>query len=139
MASFFGFFPVEDPKVAGIVVLKQPEPVHYGGHTAGPAFRNMAERYANANVEKFNPKSQILAGEDGINMIEIPDFVGQDIALARRLAHKDGINLVGLFSRILHSLDNTFQRCFDHWTNHFFVLCAGQFHIQVKNFTFDVC
>ncbi len=94
MASFFGFFPAEDPKVAGIVVLKQPEPVHYGGHTAGPAFRNMAEKYAIANSEKFNPRSRLLAGEDGVSMMEIPDFVGQDIILAQKIAQKDGINLV---------------------------------------------
>ena len=93
MASFFGFFPAEDPKVAGIVVLKEPEPVHYGGHTAGPAFRNMAERYAIANSEKFDPRSRLLAGEDGARMIEIPDFIGQDIGLAKKVAMKEGINL----------------------------------------------
>jgi stage V sporulation protein D (sporulation-specific penicillin-binding protein) len=93
MASFFGFFPAEDPKVAGIVVLKRPEPVHYGGHTAGPAFRNMAERYAIANSERFNPKSRLLAGEDVASMTEIYDFVGRDIVLARKIAEKEGINL----------------------------------------------
>ncbi len=93
MASFFGFFPVENPKVAGVVVLKQPEPVHYGGHTAAPAFKNMAERYAIAHAERFAPQSQLLAGDDGARMIEIPDFVGQDIELAKKVAHKEGVNI----------------------------------------------
>jgi len=94
MASFLGFFPAENPKVAGIVVLDQPEPIHYGGHTSGPAFKNMAERYAIANSELLNPKSRLLAGEDGKKMIEIPDFIGKDIMLALRIAGKKGINLV---------------------------------------------
>ena len=64
-----------------------------GGHTAGPAFRNMAERYAIANSEKFDPRSRLLAGEDGARMIEIPDFIGQDIGLAKKVAMKEGINL----------------------------------------------
>jgi len=93
MASFFGFFPAENPRVAGVVVLKQPEPIHYGGHTAGPAFKNMAELYAIANAERFAPKSQLMAGDDEARMIEIPDFIGQDINLAKKVASKEGINL----------------------------------------------
>ncbi|MCP4580391.1 MAG: penicillin-binding protein, partial [candidate division Zixibacteria bacterium] len=41
-ASFVGYFPADKPRIAGVVILHQPEPVHYGGHTAGPAFKRMA-------------------------------------------------------------------------------------------------
>ncbi len=46
MASFAGFFPADSPLVAGIVVLDEPEPIHYGGYTSGPAFKNIAEKFA---------------------------------------------------------------------------------------------
>ncbi|UCD93630.1 MAG: PASTA domain-containing protein [Candidatus Zixiibacteriota bacterium] len=94
VASFLGFFPVEDPRIAGIVVLHQPEPVHYGGHTAGPAFRNMAERYSIANSDLMRPDTRLIAGDHGLKMKEVPDFVGRDVSLAARIAEKKGMHLV---------------------------------------------
>jgi cell division protein FtsI (penicillin-binding protein 3) len=44
MASFGGFYPRENPRVAGIVVLDDPQPVHYGGYTTGPVFAEIARR-----------------------------------------------------------------------------------------------
>lgn len=38
IASFVGFGPVEDPQVAALVVLYQPQGVYYGGETAAPVF-----------------------------------------------------------------------------------------------------
>lgn len=46
MASFAGYFPADSPLVAGIVILDEPEPIHYGGLTAGPAFENIAVKFA---------------------------------------------------------------------------------------------
>lgn len=94
VASFLGFFPAEDPRIAGIVVLHQPEPIHYGGHTAGPAFKNIAERYSIANAEYLSPDSRLLAGNDDLEMKEIPDFIGRDASLALRIAEKKGMSLV---------------------------------------------
>ncbi len=45
MASFAGFVPAEDPKLATIVVLDEPRPVFYGGLTAAPVFADIT-RYA---------------------------------------------------------------------------------------------
>jgi cell division protein FtsI/penicillin-binding protein 2 len=92
-ASFLGFFPAEKPRVAGIVVLHQPEPIHYGGYTAGPAFRKMAERYAIANSEFLRPESRLCAESDRSNMKEIPDLVGRDISLAYKIAEEERISL----------------------------------------------
>jgi len=94
VASFLGYFPAEDPKVAGIVVLHQPKPIHYGGHTSGPAFKNIAERYTIANSESLRPDTR-LASDGGDNeLLEIPDFIGRDVSLAIRMAEKKGLNLV---------------------------------------------
>ncbi len=43
VASFVGFAPSEDPKIAIIVVLDEPKASIYGGTAAAPAFKNLAE------------------------------------------------------------------------------------------------
>lgn len=44
MASFGGFFPREEPRIAGIVIIDEPQRVNYGGYTAAPAFAETARR-----------------------------------------------------------------------------------------------
>ncbi len=44
IASFMGFAPVGDPKIAGIVVIKEPTGVYWGGEIAAPVFRNILSR-----------------------------------------------------------------------------------------------
>ncbi|MDD4735196.1 MAG: penicillin-binding protein 2 [Kiritimatiellae bacterium] len=38
IASFVGFFPVENPEVAMIVVVDEPQPLHTGGQVSAPVF-----------------------------------------------------------------------------------------------------
>lgn len=38
MASFVGFFPVEDPQISMIVVVDNPQPLHSGGAVSAPVF-----------------------------------------------------------------------------------------------------
>jgi len=42
-ATFFGFAPVEDPRLAIMVVLNEPRPSHYGGTVAAPVFKEVME------------------------------------------------------------------------------------------------
>ena len=44
-ASFVGFFPTDNPMVVGIVIFDSPKTSRYGGETAAPTFKNIAERY----------------------------------------------------------------------------------------------
>lgn len=44
-ASFVGFFPAEFPQVVGIVLFDEPKSSRYGGETAAPVFKRIAERY----------------------------------------------------------------------------------------------
>lgn len=92
-ASFIGYFPAEKPRIAGIVVLCEPEPVHYGGYTAGPAFKKMAERYTIANCDMLKPSTQLKAEDDEGEMIEVTDFVGRDYEFAKTMAQRDGLTL----------------------------------------------
>jgi len=44
-ASFVGYFPADNPMIVGIVLFDEPKNSRYGGETAAPVFRNIAERY----------------------------------------------------------------------------------------------
>ena len=44
-ASFVGFFPADDPKVAMLVIVGEPETSIYGGAVAAPIFQNIARRW----------------------------------------------------------------------------------------------
>jgi cell division protein FtsI (penicillin-binding protein 3) len=44
-ASFVGFFPADNPMAVGIILLDEPKNSRYGGETAAPVLRNIAERY----------------------------------------------------------------------------------------------
>ena len=48
IASFIGFFPADNPEVCIAIVLDEPsQNGYYGGLTAGPTFKQVAERVAN--------------------------------------------------------------------------------------------
>jgi len=95
MASFCGFFPADKPIVVGIVVLKNPKPITYGGHTSGRAFRQIAERYAISNPDLFAVADRICAKrEETLDItIETPDFIGRDIVQTRLIAERKGVNV----------------------------------------------
>lgn len=44
VASFVGFAPLEHPRLLALVVINEPSGIPYGGHVAGPAFREIMER-----------------------------------------------------------------------------------------------
>lgn len=44
VASFMGFVPSEDPKVAILVVVDEPKGIKYGGVVAAPVFKKIAQR-----------------------------------------------------------------------------------------------
>jgi len=44
IASFMGFAPVDAPKIAGIVVIKEPTGAYYGGEVAAPVFGRILSR-----------------------------------------------------------------------------------------------
>ncbi len=46
ISSFVGFFPADEPELCISVVLDEPKGTHYGGLTAAPIFKQIAERSA---------------------------------------------------------------------------------------------
>ncbi len=95
MASFVGFFPYEKPLIAGAVVLENPKPVYYGGWTAAPAFRNIAERYTVINPDLFADQNRLVTQQSDrlANTVEVPNLVGRDIGLAMAMANEKKLEL----------------------------------------------
>ncbi len=48
MASFVGYYPADNPQIVGLVILDEPEPVHYGGMTSAPVLLNTVRRAASS-------------------------------------------------------------------------------------------
>lgn len=94
-SSFAGFFPAENPQIAGIVLIVEPQPVHYGGYTAGPVFARIAERYALANPDLLAESHLMIEQESDrfAGTIEVPDFVGLSIGQAKTVAEEAGLTL----------------------------------------------
>src|SRR5690606_1788589 len=46
-SSFIGFFPADNPELCISIVMDEPKDGYYGGQTAAPFFKNIAERAAN--------------------------------------------------------------------------------------------
>ncbi|MFH1373511.1 MAG: penicillin-binding transpeptidase domain-containing protein [bacterium] len=95
IASFAGFFPFEKPRIAGIVILHEPEPIHYGGWTAGPVFRRIAERHLVLRPDLFNIDAMQLARNprSDAGAVRVPDLVGRELTLATGMADRCGLKL----------------------------------------------
>ncbi|MEX0602702.1 MAG: penicillin-binding transpeptidase domain-containing protein, partial [Bacteroidota bacterium] len=62
-SSFAGFFPVEDPQVALLVMMDNPRAKgYYGGVTSGPVFRTIAERILQTSARFSRPSVIHTAG-----------------------------------------------------------------------------
>ncbi len=116
--SFIGFFPVDDPKIAIIVILDEPKRDKWGGLAAAPVFRSIGERIltclktgitenmeAQRKIEDLKPhlKWKLVSAEPaqastGLNNSEpaqgvMPDFRGLTIRDTIRLGQKMGIDI----------------------------------------------
>ncbi len=63
VSSFVGFVPVEEPKIAMIVVIHEPKGESYGGRVAGPVFRKIASEslsYMNVPREDYRERGLLL-------------------------------------------------------------------------------
>ncbi len=95
IGSFAGFFPADEPKIAAVVVLIAPKPVRYGGHTAGPVMRRVAERYMVLNPDLFDIEDRQLAEKHRAqeNTMVAPLLTGMTAAEAKAEAEKLGVRL----------------------------------------------
>ena len=61
-ASFVGFWPADNPRLLGAVVLDEPEPIHYGGYTAAPMLLNIFRRGSCTEEQPITRRPQLIAG-----------------------------------------------------------------------------
>ncbi len=73
-ATFVGFFPVEHPQVAMLVLLDEPRRKYYGGDAAAPIFRRIAERWVGITPELYHPSEREEGGLPHYR--EVPDVKG---------------------------------------------------------------
>ncbi|MFB6279545.1 MAG: penicillin-binding transpeptidase domain-containing protein [Salinibacter sp.] len=66
-ASFVGFFPADDPKVALLIVLGDPDNGYHGGDVAAPVFRRVARRWAGtfpSVVERMTQRTESVSQDN---------------------------------------------------------------------------
>jgi cell division protein FtsI (penicillin-binding protein 3) len=123
LSSFIGVAPIEEPRIAVVVMIDEPRGQHYyGGTVAGPAFARIVEeslRYlgipasapapaadgaGEPDPEPADPPDPIIeadevpaphpGGDDGAaGHIDIPDFRGLGVAPALDLARERGVSI----------------------------------------------
>ncbi len=91
IASFIGFAPADDPKVACLVILDQPEigMPYYGGTIAAPVVKNILEetlRYLDVEPKYSEEEKKYVE-------IEVPDISGKTADEAYRLLGEAGFSM----------------------------------------------
>src|SRR3990170_617342 len=102
IASFTGFVPAENPRLAILVTVDEPRGEYYGGIVAGPVFREIAqESLAYLGVFKENsngpraeeppPANEELklleaSAKEEIRPMAVPDFTGKSVRMVIREA-----------------------------------------------------
>lgn len=106
IASFAGFGPLEDPQIAVLVIIDDPNGLFYGGMIAAPVFKHVAEEIMHylgipptrpyskgitprEAVSSVGPRVNILNGQ-----IIVPDLVGYSLRQSANALAPHGIYLV---------------------------------------------
>ncbi len=108
--SFMGFFPADNPQVAILVILDEPQRDKWGGVAAAPVFKNIGEQILNCfktNIretpvfEKDTNKVQLVSAQQTLtpqnaasdDESTVPDFSGLTIREAMKKAKAESIEL----------------------------------------------
>ena len=73
MASFVGFYPATNPRLLGLVILDQPEPIHYGGYTSAPVLLNTIRRATALDDGPDAGRVRVFAATDS-DAANVPDW-----------------------------------------------------------------
>lgn len=79
MASFVGYYPADNPRIVGLVILDEPEPIHYGGLTSGPVLLNTVRRAASSGDLPASDLSRFAELYD-TSAIRHPDWADKLVA-----------------------------------------------------------
>jgi len=88
-ASFVGVFPLEDPQIVCLIMLDNPRSVgYYGGITAGPVFRRIAERIVQTSSRYSGQRTVIAARQEEAT---VPDLRNLQPAIATKILEGNGL------------------------------------------------
>ncbi len=91
-ASFVGFFPAENPRVAMIVMLDRPSASIYGGATAAPIFRRIVQK--TMTMLRLDAQTQShIAESSKSDSVSVPDLRGLDGNVAKSTAQRIGLRV----------------------------------------------
>lgn len=89
VASFLGFAPVEDPKMALVIIVNRPKRLKYGSRAAAPIFSAIAERTLGM--------LEVRAASNGSGAAEkpfpMPDLRGKSVREVAQWAEQAGVDL----------------------------------------------
>jgi cell division protein FtsI (penicillin-binding protein 3) len=112
--SFMGFFPSDNPQIAMLVILDEPQRDKWGGVAAAPVFRNIGEQLltrfkTNIRETPFRdeekpgldmqvrlvsaPAPVLAAASDETDESDIPDFRGMTIREVLKKARQKGVEV----------------------------------------------
>ncbi|MFO7525940.1 MAG: penicillin-binding protein [Ignavibacteriaceae bacterium] len=94
-SSFIGFFPVDDPKIAMLILVNSPDIGKYGSLVAAPIFKNVTERIVSGNINDFE---HLSPDEKNIDVKYAANIKDNDI-----VESYDNIRSIGLRETIIDS------------------------------------
>lgn len=96
VSSFVGFFPVENPKIAAIVVVDEPKKAYYASTVAAPVFSRVCSRMIACSEplkESLAMKAPGAAELDTLRNVAVPDLAGLDGRDAKKLLRWSGLDM----------------------------------------------
>jgi cell division protein FtsI (penicillin-binding protein 3) len=96
VSSFVGYFPVEDPLYAIIVLVEDPKPAYYASTVAAPSFRSIASRMIACSGEmqkNLSIRSSEQAELNRIVSVAVPELRGMPREEAERLLKWLGLSM----------------------------------------------
>ncbi len=91
VASFIGFAPADDPQVACLVILDEPEigMTYYGGIIAAPVVKNILEE----TLQYLGIEPQYNEEEKKYAEVDVPDISGKTTEEATRILNEAGFSI----------------------------------------------
>ena len=91
IASFIGFAPADDPKVACLVILDQPadDMPYYGGVIAAPVVKNILEE----TLQYIGVEPKYNEDEKKFVEVEVPDVTGKSVEEAQKIFKEAGFEI----------------------------------------------
>ena len=91
-ATFAGFFPADDPQVALVIVLDEPEKSAYGGIVAAPIFGSIARRWM-ATIPAIAPPTGSADHLADTSHVSVPEVRRQPVGIANSRLAVHGLDI----------------------------------------------